>query len=308
MQPLRPGTSQYLLSLPERVFRSAAAVAGGVIQELGEVALPSAVRRTKTYQVMVGLGLRFLVEQVGEVEGIYPAEGQLTNDFILRRTAGHGIELAGILAFHASPVWIMAALADISGAGRQIVYEISEALKEEGLLDRDARFETIDQMLDGFEQTAGRAADVINQPPIDVASLRAEWAAFEQSARKIPPRHLPSPDLIRRYWDELKTEAARQDRSVFEMSSLLALASIAHAPYNLGRLARAGRRAAWNTGQFFAAGVLDHYSRTLKEIRDIGYSAYWAREFRPYLRAAASQFSREHRSWTERLLRRPKRL
>jgi hypothetical protein len=254
--------------------------------------------------MMVGLGLRFLVEQVGEVEGVYPAEGQLTNDFILRRTAGHGIELAGILAFHASPVWILAALADISGAGRQIVSEVSQALQDEGLLDSGARFETIDQMLDGLEQSAAHAANVINSPPIDVPGLRAEWSSFQAAVRKIPPRRLPSPESLSHLWAELKTEAANQNRSVFELSSLLALSSIAKVPYNLQRLARAARRAAWSTGQSFAGPLLGHYSDTLKQIHQAGYIAYWSREFRPYLRAAAAQFSPERRSLTERLLRR----
>src|SRR6266849_4752783 len=145
--------ARYLVSLPERVVRSAAALAGGLIRELGDVTVPAAVRRTKTYQTMVEIALRFMIEQVGQVEGVYPSEGELASNFLLRRTAGHGIELAGLLAFRASPVWIMAALADISGAGRQIVQEISEALKDEGLLDRESKFENIDQLLDGLEQT-----------------------------------------------------------------------------------------------------------------------------------------------------------
>jgi hypothetical protein len=304
MSIVLPDPAQYLLSLPERVLRSAAAIAGGLLQELGDITIPASVRRTQTYQMMVGLGLRFLIEQVGEVEGVYPAEGQLTNDFILRRTAGHGIELAGILAFHASPVWILAALADISGAGRQIVSEVSQALQDEGLLDSGARFETIDQMLDGLEQSAAHAANVINSPPIDVPGLRAEWSSFQAAVRKIPPRRLPSPESLSHLWAELKTEAANQNRSVFELSSLLALSSIAKVPYNLQRLARAARRAAWSTGQSFAGPLLGHYSDTLKQIHQAGYIAYWSREFRPYLRAAAAQFSPERRSLTERLLRR----
>jgi hypothetical protein len=125
------------VSLPERLFRSGAALAGGLIRQLGDVTLPAAVRRTKTYQTMVDIALRFMIEQVGQVEGVYPsagelAEGDLANNFLMRRTAGHGIELVGILAFRASPVWIMAALADISGAGRQIVQEVADALKQEG--------------------------------------------------------------------------------------------------------------------------------------------------------------------------------
>ena len=52
-----------MVSLPERVLRSAAALAGGLIRELGDVALPAAVRRTKSYQMMVEIALRFLIEQ-----------------------------------------------------------------------------------------------------------------------------------------------------------------------------------------------------------------------------------------------------
>src|SRR5690349_22489158 len=170
---------------------------------------------------MVGIAVRFMIQEVGQVEGVYPTQGELANNFLMRRTAGHGIELVGILAFRASPVWIMAALADISGAGRQVVQEVAEALKAEGLLDGDAKFGNVDQLLDGLEQTAGRAADVFNAPPLDVGGLRQEWAAFRASVIKIPPRNLPSPELVRRRWEELKAEAAAQNRSVFAVSSLM---------------------------------------------------------------------------------------
>jgi len=299
----RSRVTRYLISLPERVVRSAAALAGGLIRELGDVTVPAAVRRTKTYQTMVEIALRFMIEQVGQVEGVYPSEGELASNFLLRRTAGHGIELAGLLAFRASPVWIMAALADISGAGRQIVQEISEALKEEGLLDRESKFENIDQLLDGLEQTTGQAADLFNAPPMDVAGLRKEWATFRRSIAKIPPRNLPSAELVRRHWDELKAEAAEQQRSVFQLSSIMAVSAFAHAPETLLRLARAANRAVWRTGQLFAGSVLEHYSHTLRDIRERGYAAYWAEAFRPYLRAAAGQFSPKHRSLTDRLLR-----
>jgi hypothetical protein len=298
----RARVTRYLVSLPERVVRSAAALAGGLIRELGDVTVPSAVRRTKTYQMLVDIALRFMIEQVGQVEGVYPSEGELASNFLLRRTAGHGIELAGLLAFRASPVWIMAALADISGAGRQIVQEISEALKEEGLLDRESKFEDIDQLLDGLEQTSGRAADLFNAPPMDVEGLRNEWKAFRLSMAKIPPRNLPTAELVRRHWDELKLEAAAQNRTVFQLSSIMAVSAISHAPETLLRLARAANRAAWRTGQLVAGSVLEHYSHTLRDIRERGYAAYWGEAFRPYLRAAAGQFSPGHSSLTDRLL------
>src|SRR6266404_6343196 len=123
---------KYILSLPERMIRSLGALSGGLLREIGEVALPAAIRRTVLYRTMVGVTLRFLIEDVGEVEGVYPSENRLAENFILQRTASHGIELLGILAFRASPVWVLAALADVTGGGHKLIHEISQALKNEG--------------------------------------------------------------------------------------------------------------------------------------------------------------------------------
>src|SRR6185312_1737605 len=117
--------ASYVLSLPERALRSVAAVSGGLLREIGNVALPASVRRTTLYRTMVDVSLRFLIQEVGEVEGIYPSEGRLAEAFLLQRGASHGIELLGILAFHASPVWVLAALADATGGGRKLILEIS---------------------------------------------------------------------------------------------------------------------------------------------------------------------------------------
>jgi hypothetical protein len=299
--------SQYLLSLPERVVRSTSALAAGLVREIGNVTLPLSVRRTRIYQTMVDTTLRFLIEQVGEVEGAYPREGQLAENFLLQRTVGDGIDFVGVLAFHASPVWVLAALADISGAGRQLMDEITTALKDEGLLERSRHFENVDQVLDGLERTAGQLATSLRFPPLDVASLRKEWQALKEAASTIPPRSLPSPDFVRGQWEELKQEAAGQKRTVFELSSLIALSTIRAVPENLMWLSRCARSATRRTGQFFAAGLLDHYRTTLAEIRETGYLNYWTREFRPYLRAAAQQFSASHRSLTERLIERASR-
>jgi hypothetical protein len=51
-----------------------------------------------------------------------------------------------------------------------------------------------------------------------------------------------------------------------------------------------------------AGGLLDHYRKSLAEIRETGYLRYWMREFRPYLRGAARQFSWKRLSATERFL------
>jgi hypothetical protein len=251
---------------------------------------------------MVGVTLRFLIEQVGEVEGVNPTESRLTENFILQRTASHGIELLGILAFRASPIWVLAALADVTGGGHKLVREIAEALKEEGLLEADARFETVDQVLGGLERTSTHLALTLNMPPIDVAGLRLEWETLKTELRSIPPNRVPALERLDRTWQRLRVSAQTQNRTVFAVSSLLAMSTLSHVPANLAWLSKATRSAARRTGDIVGGAILDHYSSAIEEISQTGFPGYWKREFRPYLRAAA-QFAPEHGSLTERLFR-----
>jgi hypothetical protein len=292
----------YLLSLPERAVRSLAAVSGGLLREIGNVALPASVRRTTLYHTMVDVALRFLIEEVGQVEGVYPTEGKLADNFILQRGASHGVELLGILAFHASPVWVLAALADTAGGGRALVREISSALKEEGLLEEGSNFETVDQVLDGLERTSGHLANALNLPPVDVPGLRREWSRLKEEIAAIPPKKMPALDAIEGVWRRLRESAEQQGKSVFAVSSLVAVSTVAALPAQVVWLSRAARSAARRTGRVLGEAVLDHYVEALREMSNEGYAAYWRREFRPYLRAAAEHFGPGKRSITERLL------
>jgi hypothetical protein len=295
---------KYLLSLPERVIRSLSALSGGLLREIGNVALPASIRRTNLYRTMVDVALRFMIEEVGQVEGVYPSEGRLAEDFLLKRTASHGIELLGILAFHASPIWVLAALADATGGGRKLIREIAQALQEEGLLAVEARFETMDQILDGLEKTSGHLATALNLPPVDIPGLRREWVELKENLKTIPPKNVPALERVESVWEDLRQSARQQDRSIFVVSSLMAVSTVAHVPANLLWLSRAARSAARRTGKVLGEAILDHYTESLAEIARTGFIAYWTREFRPYLHSAAAQFAPTHDTLTQRLLRR----
>jgi hypothetical protein len=75
-------------------------------------------------------------------------------------------------------------------------------------------------------------------------------------------------------------------------------------PGNVLWLSRAAHSAARRTGKVLGSAILDHYAQTLEEISRAGFVAYWTREFRPYLRAAALQFAPRHETLTEKLLHR----
>src|SRR5262245_583687 len=251
------------------------------------------------YQNLVHATLRVLIEDVGGVEGVYDADVALPDNFPARRTVGNAIDALGTVALRVSPVWVLAALADLSGMGRQLIPEIAAALKAQGLLEQDTQITSIDQMLDALERTSLRLASTINTPPLDVSGLRAEWQAIRDEARQLQPGSLPTRETISTMWTQLETESARQGRSIFETSSMMAV-SAAHAlPDGVRWLSASARVSVARTGHVVAATLLDHYRQTLGEMRETGYWSYANRQLRPYFRAAIRQFSPKRRTVTE---------
>jgi hypothetical protein len=296
--------AHYLVTLPERLIRSIVGLGAGLAREVSDLVLPDSVRQGQLYRNMVDSTLRFLIERVGGAEGAYLAEEQLPGDFLARRTAGNAVEMLGVVAFRASPVWVLAGMADLCGLGRHLIPQLADELKKQGLIESDATVESMDQVLDGLERTSGRMASAINTPPLDVASLRAEWSAIRDEARRLQPSSLPSPEMITRLWDRLRSESAAQNRSVFETSSALALSTVYSVPDGLRWLSASAIATARRTGRVVGGVLLDHYSQTLDEVRQVGYAEYTSRQLGPYVRAAVAQFSPEQQTLTERLLNR----
>jgi hypothetical protein len=293
---------KYLLSLPERAIRSVLGMGAGMVRETGDVVIPAAVRRGRLYQNLVDTTLRFVIEEVGGAEGVYAQAQKLPDDFLLRRSAGNAIEVLGLVAFRASPVWVLAALADVSGIGRALIPEIADELKSQGLLESGSQFTTADQILDGLERTSARLASTVNTPPLDVPTLREELRGLRGDVQSFPSSPLPSPESIRGLWTQLRDESARQNRSVFETSSMMAVSAVQGVPEQVRWLSASARAGVARTGRVMGAGLMDYYSTTLTDIGEVGYTTYARRQLAPYAKAAARQFSPAQRSLTERLL------
>jgi hypothetical protein len=145
-------------------------------------------------------------------------------------------------------------------------------------------------------------AATINTPPLDIAALRQEWRGLRRDLSKIPPRQLPSMQALHALWREIKQEARKQNRNVFQVSSLMAMSAITNVPEQARWLSASARSAARKAGVTVAAVLMEDYRCTLGQIRQTGYIRYAARQFRPYMLAAVTQFSRQRTSLTERLL------
>jgi hypothetical protein len=135
-----------------------------------------------------------------------------------------------------------------------------------------------------------------------VASLRQEWQVLRDEARTLAPTSLPRRETVTSLWTQLRDEATRQNRSVFETSSMMAVSAVKALPESARWLSASALVGASRTGQIVATALLDHYRATLDDIRQVGYATYAARQLGPYVRAAVNQFSPERVTLTERFL------
>jgi hypothetical protein len=292
----------YALSLPERTVRSISAVSGGLLREVSELALPSSIRNAALYRATAGVGLRFMIEQLGNVQGIYPPKDPIARKFVYRYATGTSIEMLSIAAFFVSPVWVLAALGDATRAGKTLFSEIGDALKAEGLLEPDAQFETMDQLLDGLQRTSTHLALTVNMPPLDVAGLRREWEQFRANLATLPPARLPIAADVERAWNNVQSTSRDLHRSVFSVSAAMGMSALNSVPSQLQWLSRSALVAARTTGMVVGSAFLDHYAAAAKEIMKTGFAAYGAKHSRPYLVAVIRNFLPEKKSFTERLL------
>lgn len=269
----------YLASLPERSARALTAIGGGAVYELSTHLLPAGVRGSRLYQSTIGRLLRILVEGVGGVHGAFPAEAITVQELFKRKTAGNAIELASFLAVGWSPIWILAAVSDLTGGTRTYLQALVAELKTSGVLADDAEISSFDELLTTLEGASGTLADNIDLLPTSAKELRSAWEALRQ-------HELPEPARLAALFGELQQAASREGRSLLEISALVAVGA-----------ARAGI-------QLGNTHIFGFYRDTLQLINAEGLPAYLRRLSARYLVGAAEQFDHRRDSYTQRILRR----
>jgi hypothetical protein len=120
--------------------------------------------------------------------------------------------------------------------------------------------------------------------------------------KRLPAPQLPTSTSVRRVWNELRAEAVAQDRSVFVLSSLLAVGAIGALPQRALVLSRSAAIALGTSGTVVADALLAHYREALAEIRDTGVVTYALRQLAPYGRAALAAFRPSRETLTGKLL------
>jgi hypothetical protein len=271
----------YLVSLPERTARAGAALTGGLVYETTEVMLPLVVRRSKLYQAIVGRLLRIMIELVGGVEGVYPAQEMPVQELLVRKTAGNVVELSSYLAVGWSPVWLLAGASDLVGGTKVYLLTLVRELRDAGVLAPDADVASFEELLTVLEDTSGVLADTVDVPPLNVSSVRTSWQELRQQAAD-----LPDAAGLEKIFAELQLAARQEDRSILEISSVVALGAV-----------RSGVRLG-------SVHIFDYYRRALPTIVKEGLISFLRRTSTPYLARAGSHFDPRSSTYSERLLRR----
>jgi hypothetical protein len=273
----------FAASLPERLVRSVVAVLGGTVHETAQLVLPRFARRSRLYEASAKNLLRILIEGVGDVEPETPTTPDPAapppKQLALRKGAGNVVELGSIAAFGFSPLWILAAAADLTHGSRVYLRALTDELKASGVVVQDLDVSSVDELLGALEATSGRTARLIDIPPVELAELRATMRELSEEATD-----LPSQEQLARLYDGLRRTAAAEDRSLLEVSQGIGMAFLISARTLSDRHITVPYREDW------------------QPLRDEGFAAYALRVSRPYGEAAASHFDPDRRTYTERAL------
>jgi hypothetical protein len=282
---LRRRLTFFAASLPERVVRSTAALLGGTVHETAQLLLPRLARRSRLYEASAKNLLRILIEGVGAVEPLTPTtpdpNAPPPKELAIRKGAGNIVELGSIAAFGFSPLWLLAAVSDLTHGSRVYLHALTDDLKASGVIRDDVDVSSVDDLLGILEGTSGRTARLIDIPPVELAELRTSLRELADEATD-----LPSQEQVGRLYDGMRRTAAAEDRSLLEVSQGIGMAFVTSARTMSDRHVNVPYREDW------------------QPLRDEGFAAYARRVSRPYGEAAASHFDPDRTSYTERVLSR----
>ena len=179
----------FLVSLPERVFRAAAALLGGSIHETGALVLPRLVRRSKLYEATAANLLRITVELVGGVEGAPTEREDGVGKIAVRKGAGNVVELGSIAAFGFSPLWLLAGASDVLRGSGVYLGALVEELQRARLVGDDLDVSSVDELLEALERGSGRTAGLIDIPPVELKVSARRSRSFEPTPQAclLPP-------------------------------------------------------------------------------------------------------------------------
>ena len=294
--------SLYTLSIPERYMRGLTALTGGMLKETTDLVVPDFVQDTTSYNIFVGNLLRFAVENVGGVEGLYE-DDSLEGEYATRKVIGNAIEGVGIATVHASPLWIFAFFADSVKGGQAYLDRLSDELVERGYIESEKTSKSLKGLLEGIEKTTSSFAQNIDTPPLskdeiidNISEIRDSinelWVTTGKAAGDITE---DVGDIMQEFIDT----ANEEDQSFLELGGLMTLQATSRAKKAVGMAITAPHVA----GKMLSDNILGYYRDTLADIHEHGYAQVASEVIDPYGNAILKQFDVNKETWTEKIFK-----
>ncbi|MFK7766774.1 MAG: hypothetical protein AB8B55_06095 [Mariniblastus sp.] len=304
------------LSLPERTFRSTAAVVSGAVNESAELLVPRAFQNSKTYRTFVKQMLNMMANDVGGVKTetqIAPEnesaptsddpnsttadgeEGKVVENYVAKKTVSTFVDLAGMATLHVSPLTILAIVSDVAYGSKHYLHELAEELKREGVIAQDSTISNAADLLDAVGSATSDTADALDMPPVSVGGLRETIRQTSKSVSKIDPTLLIPLSEIDKIWNDMQVMAIKEDVNLFEISSAMTM-------YTLGQVNTVTKGALTTirvTGDFVDQHLFDHYRQGLNQIGERGIYTMLVESSQPYMDAVYFNFSSTRPTITE---------
>lgn len=289
----------YLVSLPERLLRSAAAVVGGTSLLVTETLFPDVVKESTTYRVIIGNLQRFMIDQVAQVD-YFPTskEEQVIDGYIGRKLAGNLLEMAGLMTMRFSPVWVFALAGDAAGGSKVFLDRLVVNLKQHGVIKPESDPQDVAGLLEAIQRASSSSATAMDTPPLSQQQLAELASDLSDGYGRI---FAGSRSLLTRMnvlQTRMERTADREGLSVEEVSGVMAIDLASLGKAGLGTTAAVGQTGA----ELFGERILVSYERTLDELNREGASAYLNRYLKPFMDAAVAHFDPNKSTWTQEML------
>lgn len=311
------------LSLPERLVRSAVGITAGTAKEIAEFVVPQAFQSSKSYEVAVRNSLDFLISTVAHVSeskcespaasveqniAVLNPENTVADSadatvvdpgrFIAKKAVGNFIDIAGLTTLHVSPLWILAIVSDAAYGTKTYLSELSSELEKQGLIDDSSTIHKVDDLFAAVQNASGKAASQFDQPPLSLSELKESFNQTRAALNEVNPTLLIPESEIRRYWDDMKQLATRENISLLGVSGAVAMQAVE----SIRGVSQGTLTGLFVAGKIVNRNIFSHYTSALTTIHRNGIWSSVKDSYGPYVEMAWGNFTSSRKSWTEQVL------
>lgn len=289
---------RYLISLPERSLRFITSVTTSITSLLTKTLLPKPIQKSTLYQMTFGLLQNYLIEHVAEIP-LENIEESSSKDYIYRKTAGSAIEGIGLLTLHYSPVWLLAMISDIAGGSQIYLKYLIKSLREEGIIDTNQEFASVDSLLSHVQKVSENSAKFIDQPPIKKEEFMAIFTQLKYIYEENPKFLMRFFHKLEKIYKELQVLSDTSQVSFEKLTGGITMdlmKSLGEKTLNFSKISTKA------TMEIFNVYFIKSYEETLEQIKIIGTYNYLTNHMHPFINQLKTHFKKEKITTTDKII------